>query len=278
MPLKKPRLCCLIGDPVEHSLSPLMFNSVFATEGMDCAYMAFRVGRADLSRALEGLRALGFVGCNVTIPHKVEVIKYLDRLDESAQGPGSVNAILNRGGELIGYSTDGYGVLKALEREGIRLEGTRILLLGYGGGARAVAFELARSLKRAEIMITGRDMAKASALAGELSALARTEALPLGNVGSSGAGVIINCTPVGMWPNADESPLAAESISMGTAVMDLVYNPAETKLLKIAKARGCRTVGGLEMLVQQGARAFEIWFGRTAPVSMMRKAVEGRPL
>jgi len=275
MPLTRPRLCCLIGDPVEHSLSPLMFNSAFAAEGMDCAYLAFRVGRSDLGRAVEGLRALGFVGCNITIPHKVEVMKHIDRLDESAQGTGSANVILNRGGELIGYSTDGYGAMKALEREGIRLEGKRILLLGYGGGARAVAFELARSVKGVEIMIAGRDMVKASAFTGEIGARARAGALPLGDVGRSGADVIINCSPVGMWPNTDESPLPAESISMGTTVMDLVYNPSETKLLKIAKARGCRTVGGREMLVQQGAKAFEIWFGRAPPVSLMRKAVEG---
>jgi shikimate dehydrogenase len=253
-----------------------MFNSAFAAKVMDCVYIAFRVGGADLGRAVEGLRALGFVGCNVTIPHKVEVIKHLDRLDESAEGPHSVNVILNRSGELIGYSTDGYGAMKALEREGVRLEGKRILLLGYGGSARAVAFELARRLKSVEIIIAGRDMTKASTLAGEVNRLMHTEALPLSDVGRTGADVIINCSPVGMRPNINESLLPAESISMGTTVMDLVYNPAETKLMKIAKARGCRTVGGLEMLVQQGARAFEIWFGKEAPIDVMRKAVEGR--
>jgi len=253
-----------------------MFNSAFAAEGMDLVYVAFRVGKAELGKAMEGLRALGFVGCNVTIPHKVEVIGHLDRLDGSARGPGSVNVVLNRGGELIGYSTDGYGAVKALGQEGIRLEGKRVLLLGYGGGARAVAFELARSLKGIEIIIAGRDAARASALAGEVAALAPSRAIPLGEAGTVGAEVMINCTPVGMWPNADASPVPAESIAMGMVVMDLVYNPAETRLLKIARARGCRVIGGLEMLVQQGAKAFEIWFGREAPVAVMRKAVEGR--
>lgn len=276
MTITRPRLCCLIGDPVEHSLSPLMFNSAFAAENMDMAYVAFCVGRADLGRAMEGLRALGFVGCNVTIPHKVEVMRHLDRLDESAEGPGSVNVVLNRGGELVGYSTDGHGAVKALERGGVRLEGKRVLLLGYGGGAMAVAFELAGTMKCAEILIAGRDPVKASALAGEVATLTRSRAITLGEAGAAGADVMINCTPVGMWPHTDAAPVPAESIGMGTAVMDLVYNPAETKLLKMARARGCMVVGGLEMLVQQGAKAFEIWFGRAAPVEVMRKAVEGR--
>jgi shikimate dehydrogenase len=276
MTITRPRLCCLIGDPVEHSLSPLMFNSAFAAEGMDMAYLAFRVGQAELGRAMEGLRALGFVGCNVTVPHKVEVMRHLDRLDESAKRPGSVNVILNRGGELIGYSTDGYGAVKALEREGVRLEGKRVLLLGYGGGARAVAFELAGTMKCAEILIAGRDQVKASALAGEVATLARSRAIPLGEAGSAAADMLINCTPVGMWPHSESAPVPTESIGIGTAVMDLVYNPAETKLLKMARARGCKAIGGLEMLVQQGAKAFEIWFGRAAPVEVMRKAVEGR--
>lgn len=278
MPLIKPRLCCLIGDPVEHSLSPLMFNSAFADQGMDCAYLAFRVAKPDLGRALDGLKVLGFVGCNVTIPHKVGVIRHLDRLDESAQRSGSVNVILNRGGELIGHSTDGYGAVKALEGEGVVLEGKRIVLLGYGGGARAVAFELVRHLQDFEIIIAGRDRAMASALAEDLSPSAKASAVELAEVGKTGADVIINCTPVGMWPDVDQSPISAESIGIGTTVMDLVYNPAETKLLKMAKARGCKTVGGLEMLVQQGSKAFEIWFGREAPVGVMRRVVEGRAL
>lgn len=256
-------------------MSPLMFNSAFADQGMDYVYLAFRVAKPDLYKAVEGLKVLSFVGCNVTIPHKVEVVKYLDRLDDSAQWSGSVNVILNRGGELIGHSTDGYGAVMALEREGVVLEGKRIILLGYGGGARAVAFELTRRLQSFELIIAGRDRAVASTLAEDVSPLGKASAIELAEVGKTGADIIINCTPVGMWPDVDGSPIPAEAIGIGTTVMDMVYNPAETKLLKMAKARGCKTVGGLEMLVQQGAKAFEIWFGRQAPVDIMRRVVEG---
>ncbi|MDD1776383.1 MAG: shikimate dehydrogenase [Candidatus Methanomethylicus sp.] len=271
---RNPKLCCLLGDPVEHSLSPLMFNSAFRTTGDDIAYLAFQVKAEDLGSAIEGLKALGFIGCNVTIPHKTTVVKLLGSMDRSAEISGSVNVIRNENGKLVGYSTDGSGALKAMAAAGIVPIGKRIQLLGYGGVARAVAFELAQRAKPKEIMIAGRDLPKAASLAEDIQPLVNAEAVPLDQAGGPQVDILINCTPVGMWPKVNESPIRKESLESSTVVFDLVYNPAETLLLKLAKDRGCRTLGGLEMLVQQGAMAFELWLGKKAPVDIMRKAAE----
>ena len=271
----KTKVCCLIGDPVEHSLSPIMFNSAFKEMGIDCAYLAFRVLRSELGTAIAGIRGLSFVGSNVTTPHKEETLKYLDRLDPSAGLSGSVNVIHNVDGELVGYSTDGYGAIKALEEGGISIGGMRIMVLGYGGAARSVSFELARDGRAGGILIAGRDMIKASALANGISSFMRAEAITLKEGEKAGADLIINCTPVGMRPNTDESPLPPEALVGATAVMDLIYSPRETAFLRSAKAKGCKTIGGIEMLIHQGAKAFKIWFGKKAPIGVMRRAIEG---
>jgi len=314
------RLCCLIGDPVDHSLSPQMFSAAFSSLGLDYAYLAFRVRREDLGVALEGLRATGFAGCNVTVPHKISVIRHLDRLDPHAELAGSVNVVANRGGELVGYSTDGEAALISLEANGVSIDGRRVLIVGYGGAARAVAFEIALKRKPERLLITGRDPAKASELAAELGRLtgapasaAALDAVARGGEGGgrevevkiemeekeageeragAGAGtgtgtgtgvgagaadadIIINATPSGMHPLVGECPLPAGALREGAAVLDLVYNPAETRLLRLAKERGCTAIDGLEMLVQQGARGFSIWTGIAAPVGVMREAVRG---
>jgi shikimate dehydrogenase len=268
------RLFCLIGDPVEHSASPHMFKAAFRKEGEGCAYLAFRVRSEDLGKAIEGLKAIGFAGCNVTIPHKLAVKKHLDRLDRSAEASGSVNVIAYANGELVGHNTDGAGAVAALEMEGVSLNGKRILLLGYGGASKAIAFEIAHGAKPEALIIAGRDASRASSLARELSQYVRSDALQLDDAGFAGADVIINCTPVGMWPKTDASPLLPGALHGCETVMDLVYNPPETKLLRLARAQGCKTIGGIEMLVRQGARAFEIWLGKEAPIDEMRKAVK----
>ncbi len=269
------RLCCLIGDPVSHSLSPKMMNAAFVEMCADCAYLAFRVAREDLGIAVNGLRALGVLGCNVTIPHKTSVVAYLDRVDESAAPSGSVNVVSNNRGELVGYNTDGEGALRALEAGGARLQGAKVLILGYGGSARGVAFEIARRHSVAELTISGRSLPDASRLARDLSPLASASAIPLGSCGKAMADVIINCTPVGMGASVGESLLRPGDLRSGCTVMDLVYSPPETALMRMARERGCRVISGLEMLVQQGAKAIEIWFGRPAPIEAMRRAVFG---
>lgn len=267
------RLCCLLGDPVEHSLSPRIFSAAFSATGVDCAYLAFRVRKDDLKIALDGLRAMGFMGCNVTMPHKIEVAKCVTRLEGTAGLVGSVNVISNQDGELVGSNTDGLGALVSLETNGVTLDGRRILLIGYGGVGRAVAFEVAKARRPAELMITGRDLAKASELARELGAFAKARALSLENMES--ADVIINATPVGMYPLVDELPLPESVLQPGTTVFDLVYHPLETKLLRLSSKKGCKTINGLEMLLQQGALTFEIWTGLKPPLREMRKAAMG---
>jgi len=266
------RLCCLIGDPVVHSLSPRMFSAIFTKLNADYVYLAFRVSREDLRTALEGLRAIGFVGCNVTMPHKIEVVKYLDRLDEMAQLIGSVNVVANRGGELVGYNTDGAGALVSLDAEGVDVDNRRVLVVGYGGAARAVAFELAMRRKPAELLIAGRNQTKAAGLAEALGKMVRARAIALGQVETAEADVIINATPAGMYPRVEESPLPEAVLRRGVAVLDLVYDPVETKLLRLAREKGCKVINGLETLVQQGAMTFTIWTGLEAPIEEMRQA------
>jgi shikimate dehydrogenase len=251
-----------------------MFNAAFRKAGEDCAYLAFRVRSEDLGKAIEGLKAIGFAGCNVTIPHKIAVKKHLDRLDRSAEDSGSVNVIANTNGKLVGYNTDGAGAVAALEMEGVSLKGKRVLLLGYGGASRAIAFEIANGAKPEALTIAGRDESRANSLARELSQLVRADAMQLDDAGFAGADVIINCTPVGMWPKTDASPLPPGALHGCEIVMDLIYNPAETKLLRLARTQDCKTIGGIEMLVRQGARAFEIWLGKEAPIDEMRKAAK----
>jgi shikimate dehydrogenase len=200
----------------------------------------------------------------------MEAAKCLERLEGTASLAGSVNVISNEDGKLVGRNTDGRGALLSLEANGVPLDGRRILIVGYGGVARAVAFEIARTRRPGELIITGRDRAKASSLAGELGAFTRARAANPTDV--EGADVMINATPVGMRPFANELPLPESAIDSGMTVFDLVYNPLETRLLQISSERGCKTINGLEMLLYQGALAFEIWTGLKPPLKEMRRA------
>ncbi len=270
----KTQLCCLIGDPVSHSLSPRMFSAAFEKVGLDWAYLAFKIKSGDLPAALKGLKVLGVVGFNVTMPHKIDVLKHLDGVKGVAHLIGSVNVVANCDGELLGYNTDGAGVLAALDHEGIEVNGRRVLLVGYGGAGRAVAFEIVSKKKPFELIIAGRDKEKADGLAKELGERIAVRGVSLGSIAatSQGADVIINATPVGMRNMAQGSPIPEELLQPRVAVLDLVYVPLETRLLNIARERGSKVIEGLEVLVQQGAMSFEIWTGHPAPVEEMRKA------
>jgi shikimate dehydrogenase len=271
------RLCCLIGDPVVHSLSPRMFSAAFSKIKIDYAYMAFRVRPKDLLAAIRGLQALEFVGCNVTMPHKIAVVKHMDRLEGAARLIGSVNVVAYVNGELIGHNTDGSGVLAALDLERVEINKRRVLLVGYGGAARAVAFEMASNRKPAELLVAGRHRAKADGLAKELKPMVQARGVMLDDkvLLSQGADVIINATPMGMRPRIHECPIPEPLLGPEVTVLDLVYDPVETRLLHLAKERGCKVVNGLEVLVQQGAMTFKIWTGLNAPIEEMRKAAEG---
>ncbi|MDH7556029.1 MAG: shikimate dehydrogenase [Candidatus Methanosuratincola sp.] len=275
MTTSKTKLFCLVGDPVDHSVSPEIFTRAFEACGVDATYLAFRVPSRCLGEAMAGLRALGLSGCNVTIPHKIAVMDHLDAVEGTAKEIGAVNVIRVENGRSVGYNTDGEGALRALQ--GKKIEGKRVAILGYGGAARAVAFSIASTQSPDEVIISGRDPAKAEGLAQRLRALFSVKSRPssIEGLGEALPDVLINATPIGMAPWVEEIPVDRDVLRAGMVVFDLVYNPAETKLLREAKAKGCIAVGGMEMLVGQAAAAFEIWTGINAPLKEMRRAAEG---
>ncbi len=272
----KTRVCGVIGDPIEHTLSPIMHNAAFKALKLDFAFLAFKVKVADVEKAVSGMRALGIHGLNVTMPHKSAVINYLDEVDQAAKAIGSVNTILNKDGRLFGFNTDGVGALQALRENGVEPRGKKVLLLGAGGAARAIAYTLAREAD--ELVILNRTAKQAAELANLLKQTfdrkVVADALSPNAIKDTlqDSDVLINATSVGMKPNANQTPVAFEWLRPDLAVMDIVYNPVETKLAKDAKAAGAKVVSGFEMLIYQGAASFEIWTGHSAPVEVMRHA------
>ena len=275
------RVVGVLGWPVAHSASPAMHNAAFAALGLPFVYVPFAVAPGDVEAALAGVRALGLAGVNVTVPHKENIASHLDTVSDRARAIGSVNTIVNDDGRLVGDSTDGPGFLAALAHAGAGdLRGQTIVVLGAGGSARAVVYALAADAG-ANVVVANRNEERAHALA-------RAFALPNGRIVAvplteanlrdalAGAAVLVNTTSVGMHPNENEMPSVPEDVlGPHLLVSDLVYNPAETRLLALARARGCRAVqNGVEMLVQQGALAFQQWTGLFPPTDVMRVAVE----
>jgi shikimate dehydrogenase len=244
--------------------------------GLDFAYLAFDVAPEQLKVAVGSIRALGLRGVNVTIPHKVAVMAYLDELSEEARLIGAVNTIVNENGRLIGYNTDGIGYLTALRNEAnFDVAGKQVLLLGAGGAARAVAGQMALH-GAAHVTIAARDVSKAQELADHLASFAKTSACSIREAETleNGYALIVNTTPVGMHPHVEQVPFDTSCLQAGQLVSDLIYNPRETRFLQEATARGCRTHGGLGMFIHQGAHAFHLWTGMEAPVDVMRETVE----
>ncbi len=272
----KTKVVGLIGHPVEHSFSPIMHNAAFKDKGLNYIYVAFDVLPENLKYVIDGAKALGIVGFNVTIPHKIEIMKYLDEIDEDAQLIGAVNTIKIEDGKAIGYNTDGIGARKALEEEIGKVKGKNIVIYGAGGAARAVAFELA---KDNNIIIANRTVEKAEKLAKEIAEKLNKkfgEEVKFSglDVDLNGIDIIINATPIGMYPNVDAEPIVkAENMREDMVVMDLVYNPLETVLLKEAKKVNAKTVNGLGMLIYQGAVAFKIWTGVEPNIDVMKNAI-----
>ncbi len=275
----KTSVCAVIGDPVEHSLSPQIHNAAFRAGDLDFTYVAFHVRKGDIESAIRGMRALGIRGLSVTIPHKVDVVPHLDDVDEIARNIGSINTVVNNDGHLSGCSTDGPGALRALQAGACDLAGQTVLLLGSGGAARAIAFSLATISPPPQLTILGVEPDELSSLEQDLSDRTPLSvvALPysvqaLGEA-SENSGLIINATPVGMTPNVDSSPFPGELIRAEHTVFDIVYTPFETKLLKDAKAAGARAIPGIGMFVQQAAIQFELWTGHPAPLDVMTGTV-----
>jgi shikimate dehydrogenase len=259
-----PAIYAVFGDPVSHSLSPLMHNSALVQSGLDGLYLAFRV--KDIAAAVSGVRGTGIRGVSITIPHKVAVMEYLDQIDPLAGEIGAVNTIVNQQGILCGYNSDCAGAVNALmEKTGIR--GQTVAVVGAGGGARAVGFGIRREGGR--LTIINRTKKSGESLAAELDC----EFKPLSEIGRLPYNIVVNATSVGMTPRDAETPLEGALLENGMVVMDLVYNPLKTRLLKEAEQRGCTTIDGASMFVHQGAAQFELWTGRKAPVDVMRRVV-----
>jgi shikimate dehydrogenase len=273
----KTKVCGVIGDPIEHTLSPLMHNASFEELKLDFKFLAFKVKAEEVGNAIAGMRALNILGLNVTMPHKKAVIPYLDEVDKAAQTVNSVNTILNKNGRLLGFNSDGLGALNALKANGVHPEGKKIVLLGSGGAARAIAYTFAQEVD--ELIILNRTVKQAEDYAKLLEKLSikkvSADALSPNTLRESleDCDVLVNATSVGMKPNPDQSPVPPQLLKPNLAVMDIVYNPLETKLAKDAKAAGAKIVNGVEMLIYQGAASFEIWTGSKAPVEVMRKVV-----
>lgn len=267
----------LFGNPVKHSFSPAMHNSAFAELGLDYIYVPFEVNPDGLKSAVEAIRALGIKGVNVTIPHKTDVIQYLDWVSESAQSIMSVNTIHNDNGVLKGYSTDGEGFILSVKESGRSVLNSNTVVLGAGGSAKATVLALVEY--GARVKIINRTYSRAVDLAECINSLKNSEsvtAVPYGDEAMSAiaeADLMVNCTSVGMYPNTDASPVPAEWLHSGLFVYDQVYNPIETKLIKLAGQAGASGVNGQGMLVYQGALAFKIWTGYDAPVSTMKTAL-----
>lgn len=266
----------VIGHPIEHSLSPVMHNAVFRKLELDYEYSAFDVKRGELEKFIEDAKS-NFIGLNVTIPHKIAVMKFLDEIGKEAELIGAVNTIKFKNGKTTGFNTDGIGCVKALEEAGEGIKEKRILILGAGGAARAIAFQLV--LENSEVLISNRNMENAFKLGEDIKKKLNKD-VELIRFSKNEiekklqeTDILINATPVGMFPEVDKSIINPEIIPSRVVVMDIVYNPIKTKLLGEAEKRGCKTVDGVGMFIHQGAESLRLWLGITPPVDVMRRAV-----
>ncbi len=273
------QLLCLLGDPVEHSLSPLLHNSALENLGLNYTYCAFKVRGEQLREAINGVRALGIKGANITIPHKQRVLPLLDHLSPDARKIGAVNTLLNRRGVLLGFNTDGDGFVESLKREAnYQLQGKRVVLLGAGGAARAVAFSLLeecvssltlinRGEKRLELLLS--DL-KGETPSSELKGFTLKDFSPSLQLQESD--ILINATSVGMSSEEGQPPLVKrKDLHPGLMVVDLVYNPLQTNLLREAERAGARTFGGWGMLLYQAVMGFKKWTRFEPPVEVMKE-------
>jgi shikimate dehydrogenase len=272
------RLCAVYGSPIAHSASPAMHNAAFAALGLNWRYLAFEVDPKNLRAAIDGAKAMNFAGINLTVPHKLLAVEMVDALDESAKIWGAVNTIQFQAqgaqSRSIGFNTDADAIVTAL-REDLQMElrGAKILLLGAGGAGQAAALKLA-SENIAGLFVVNRTEEKADAIAGEIIERFPSVKVSVGYP-KENVDLILNATSLGMKAG-DPSPLDEKQFSLKQtgAVYDMVYRPAETKLLAAARAAGCKSANGLGMLLHQGATAFKIWTGKPAPLDVMRRALE----
>lgn len=260
----KTKLYGIIGNPVSHSLSPAMHNAALAACGINGIYVPFPV--PDIGAAISGIHGLGILGASVTIPYKEEVMGLLDEVDPVAARIGAVNTVTRRDGRLLGLNTDWLGAIKPLE-EIIALKDSEVVVIGAGGSARAIGFGLQE--RGAKFALCSRTESRGRLLADELGC----PWVSLAGAGELSGHILINATSVGMQPDIEKSPVPAGVLGRFQVVMDIVYAPLQTRLLREAEAAGCTTVNGLEMLLHQGVAQFELWTGEAAPVDVMRRAL-----
>ena len=267
---------CIIGDPINHSLSPAMQNAAFNALGLNCAFIAFRVRATELKESIESLRSINISGFNVTVPHKVDVMKYLDELDSTAKKAAAVNTVNNIEGIFKGYNTDIHGFIEPLHRRHVDFGGMQVLLIGAGGAARAILVALSQEEGIAKVVIANRRDERAIWLANMgLNLGLKCETIQLDNIQevSANSDLIVNSTMLGM--NNEPSIIDSDHIKKGSIVYDIVYRPVVTDLIENAKYAQATVVYGYEMLVEQGAKAFEIWTGIPAPREAMKKSLLG---
>lgn len=268
------KLFAVLGDPIGHSMSPIMLNDVLSYYEIDAHYHPFKVSPEELETAIRGLKAIGISGFNVTIPHKSAIIPFLDGVDDLALSIGAVNTVVNDNGKLIGYNTDGHGFIKGLEPYISSFSDKKVLVIGAGGAARAIYFTMAK-MKPLAIDITNRTVIKAEELIEACPFESNSKSLTLdeAEVHLNEYDVVIQTTMIGMYPKMLETPISLRNLNTQALVCDIVYNPLETQFMKEARQKGATVQNGVEMFVYQGALAFEKWTGIFPDVKRMRENV-----
>ncbi|MEM2918633.1 MAG: shikimate dehydrogenase [Candidatus Altiarchaeota archaeon] len=266
------KFCLLLGGKIEHSISPVMQNAAFARLGLDIEYKAMNIHEKDLNEMVEMLRRKDMLGANVTIPYKISMLKFMDSVDKTTKKIGAINTIVNENGKLKGFNTDTIGFSEMIKRYKIILEDKKVLIIGAGGVARAIAFQCV--LEGARVSIFNRTAKRAEELKDRILNELGKEIIICQISEIKKADILINATSVGMFPKINETLVSRNLLHSRLVVIDVIYNPLETKLLREAKKVGCRKrINGVEMLVQQGAASFELWTKRKAPIELMRKVV-----
>lgn len=254
---------CLIGDPVKKSLSPKIHNYIFEANNINSVYVCFNINAKDLKSTLDSFKILGIEGFNVTVPHKIKIMNYLDEIDDEARYLGAVNTVKNVEGRFIGYNTDGLGFIKSLEDRNIDIINKDILILGAGGASHAISTKLALEGVN-KIIILNRTLSKGKKLASEIHEKfdnVKLECDTLDNFYKYlDIDMIVNCTTIGMYPDIDSSPVDLSMFNNDIIVYDIVYKPIKTKLLHMAERMGMETIEGIDMLINQGLLSQKIWF------------------
>jgi shikimate dehydrogenase len=270
---------CIIGDPINHTLSPLIHNTAFFYLNLNYSYIAFKVSQFDLEDSIHSLKRINAAGFNVTLPHKESIIKYIDGLSEEAKTTGAVNTVNNEDGKFIGYNTDIHGIITPIEERGINLDNAQILILGAGGSCRAALVALSKKKAIQNINIVNRDQNRLNKVI-ELGKKMGLNCSPLDyndinllKETSLKSNLIINTTSIGL--NNESSPLKSNFMMKNAFVFDIIYRPLYTDLLRNAKEAGSNIIFGYEMLIHQAAKSFEIWTKVSAPINAMKKALFG---